>query len=151
MAADQLFCRCLPALEIIGDAEESGSDPAKAARDEWDRRPLPDEAYMRTIHDLYRDGVLTGISIGPYLGGSPYPDVVIQGLTPRGRRAIGQWPGGTDAAALLIQVIAGLEASEGDADRKSRLGNLLAAAKDIGVDLAAKTLGEIYAHTAGLP
>lgn len=150
MTEDLWTTRCIPVLEAVAQAEEDGCEPGRAAREAWDARGLPDGAYMRTLVDLSDDGLLRSTNMGTF--GDGHREVYVEGLTPRGRRAVGQWPGGSEAiGAILIDVLSRLESTESDPVRKSRLAALVCAVRELGLDFAAKTLGEVYAHTTGLP
>jgi len=127
-----------PILEAVRAAEEAGEDLSGAARGAMPDAPIA--LYGRTIQSLAADDYLDA-SVRFQGNGEPYL-VIVTGLAPRGRRAIGQWPS-EDVGAELERVLTEQIAGEHDPERKSRLERLRATVADVGLDIMKSVLVEL--------
>ena len=138
----------LPLLEQVLAGEETDASAATSAvlasADQ-------DGAVHRTLAALLDDGYLTGATPHWPLG-SPRPVIVadVLRLTPKGRRAVGQWPSG-QTGNVLIQVLETTVMRMPEGEAKSRLHAFLAAAQQVGTDVLSQVVTNVIKSATGLP
>jgi hypothetical protein len=138
----------LPLLEEVAAGETTDPQGASAA---VLSKAGHDPATQQQLAALIEDGYLTGAT--PHWGlGSSRPVIVadILRLTPKGRRALGQWPGEISGETLIrILQTAMQELPEGE--EKGRLRRFLEAAEGVGVDLLSSIVAKLAKTATGLP
>jgi hypothetical protein len=138
----------VPLLEQVLTGEEGGP---RAATSALLQQSNVDRITQRTLAALIEDGYLAGAGVH-WAMGREEPIIIadILRLTPRGRRAVGQWPS-SQAGDVLIHVLeaALLELPEGDT--KSRMHGLLNAAREVGTEVLTGVVATVVKSTMGLP
>jgi DNA-binding PadR family transcriptional regulator len=128
--------REFPILEAISTASETGDDIGRAAREAVPELSI--DLFQETLNALARDDYLDAQVI-------PRADrrvnVIVERLTPKGRRAVGQWPS-DDSVHEFASTLARLEATEIDPVQKSRFKKIREAFTGLGEDLAARMIAE---------
>lgn len=138
----------VPTLELIASGEST--DP-RLATGEVLARARTDPEVALTVAALLDDGYLTGGTAHWGLGaGRPTLVVDVLRLTPKGRRAVGQWPSG-EAGALFIQALE-LKLSEiAEGEEKTKLRSLLEAARGVGIEVLTGVVSKVVRGALGLP
>lgn len=140
--ADEWLTEDLPILHAVRQLEDE-NDPGATFR-------VQDIAPVAGVEDQSRVvKLLVRLARADYLDGDPLEtmsgvhDVFVQGLTERGRRAVGQWPS-QDPWAGLVELLSQQIDQEPDEDKRTRLikvrDGVLSAGRGIGVTLLTKYL-----------
>lgn len=115
----------LPILEEVNrgrgeDAQETTASLLQQAND--------DAIFCDTLADLLDDGFLAGATAHRAMG-RPQPSTVsdIIRLTPKGRRAIGEWPSG-DSGAVLVRALEDAMNRMPEGETNNRMQRLVEAA-----------------------
>ncbi len=138
----------IPLLERVLAGELSGSRAATTAVLEQSNI---DGTTQRNLAALIEDDYLAGGSVHWPMGRGAATIVAdVLRLTPKGRRAVGQWPSG-QAGDVLIRALETtlLELPEGAT--KSRMRALLNAARDVGTEVLTGVVATVVKSTMGLP
>jgi hypothetical protein len=138
----------LPLLEQVLAGEEGDASAATSA---VLASANQDGAQHRTLAALLEDGYMTGATPHWPLG-SPRPVIVadVLRLTPKGRRAVGQWPSG-QTGNVLIQVLETTVMQMPEGEAKSRLHAFLEAAQQVGTDVLSQVVTNVIKSATGLP
>src|ERR1035437_9095287 len=95
------------------------------------------DAFLRTLAALIEDGYITGGTVYWPLGaGKPVISIDVLRLTPKGRRAIHQWPP-EQTVELLVDIIEREIQSLPDGESRSKLQSLQSAIRAVGTDVLA--------------
>lgn len=138
----------LPLLEELVHAE-TGS-PADTTS-EFIRRCNEDSTVQRTLAALIEDGYIAGAGVFWPLGqGEPVISADVLRLTPKGRRAVGQWPSG-QAGDVLIRTLEAMLIELPEGPTKGRVRRLLEAAREVGTDVLTGVVSKVLKSTMGLP
>ena len=137
--------RELVILRAIQRAQEEGADANAAAKAAVDLSP---EVYRETVASL-ADGRYIVATIQRAWGGGVVV-ARVERLTPEGRRAVGQWPSETDAAALLVALLEERADAEPDPEKRGRIRQAAAAVGGVGRDVVAEVLARLVERQAGL-
>jgi hypothetical protein len=138
----------VPLLEQVLAGEVSDPNAATAA---VLASANQDAAVNRTLAALLDDGYLAGATPHWPLGGSrPHIVADVLRLTPKGRRAVGQWPSG-QTGNVLIQVLETTVMQMPEGEAKSRLHAFLAAAQQVGTDVLSQVVTNVIKSATGLP
>lgn len=135
-----------PILEAIAQAEETGGDVDRAARQAV--LDLDDGLYQRTVLALHEDGYIEVERITSAWGGVVGIDDLR--LLPKGRRAVGQWPSG-DAGDVLLSLLQAAHDQEANPDRKGRLGRVIEGLGGMGKTFVTDLAVSIAKGVAGVP
>lgn len=138
----------VPLLEAVlaGEIHDPG-----AVTSELLRRCNLEPTTQRTLAALVEDEYLVGAGVHWPIG-RPQPVIVadILRLTPKGRRAVGQWPEGSTGDLLRGALEAALiELPEGEA--KSKVRALLDATRQVGTDVLSAIVSNVVRSSMGLP
>jgi len=139
--ADEWLTDDLPVLHAVRDLEEE-SEPgipftaaALAERVAFDQKRT-----IKLLTRLARADYIDGQSVDTMAG---ILDYYVDGLTERGRRAVGQWPS-NDPWAGLVELLSTQIEAEQDDERRTRLVKLrdgvLSAGRGVGIALFTKFL-----------
>ena len=71
-------------------------------------------------------------------------------LTPKGRRAVGQWPDG-ESGDVLIRALEAAMMNLPEGETRSRVGKLLDAARAVGAEVLSSVVSSVVKGTMGLP
>jgi hypothetical protein len=138
----------VPILEAIALADSS--DPRSATLQVLGNANSDAETKL-TVAALLDDGYLTGATAHWGLGsGRPNLVMDVLRLTPKGRRAVGQWPSGV-SGALFIEALERKVSEIGEGEEKTKLRSLLAAARGVSVDVLSGVVSDVLKGTLGLP
>lgn len=135
--------REFPILEAISTAAETGDDIGRAAREAVPELSI--DLFQETLNALARDDYLDA-QVTRRADGRV--NVIVERLTPKGRRAVGQWPS-DDSVHEFTSTLERLEATEIDPVQKSRFKKIREAFTDLGEDLAARTIAEFLKTITG--
>ena len=109
--------REVPLLEAVRAAERTRERPGAKLEIDYRRLGMKFDDFAQAVYDLWPE----------YLDAELIPRrgrigrVQVYGLTARGRRAIGQWPPGSDCLAAALESVADDEVQP---DRRARLMGL---------------------------
>jgi hypothetical protein len=138
----------IPLLEQVLHGEEV--DPG-AATSALLTQPNTDGRTRRTLAALIEDGYIAGASVHWGLGhGEPQIIADVLRLTPKGRRAVGQWPSG-QAGDVLIHTLEGALLQLPEGETKTRVRDLLRAAREVGTEVLTGVVASLVKSTMGLP
>lgn len=139
----------IPLLEKVLSGEENNSSISVTREVFAEGRETP--VIQRTVAALIEDGYIAGAGVHWPLR-SQQPTIVgdVLRLTPKGRRAVGQWPSGQSGDVLIRTLEASLiELPEGET--KGRIRALLQAAREVGVEVLTGVVTNVVKSTMGLP
>jgi hypothetical protein len=138
----------LPILEQVLAGEQG--DPHTATAPVL-QRASADPTVHQQLAALLEDDYLTGATPHWPLGaGRPRIVADVLRLTPKGRRAVGQWPG-EQSGEILIRVLEETVMDMPEGEDKGRLNSLLTAARGVGVDLLSSIAAKLIKSASGLP
>ncbi|MHB1988705.1 MAG: hypothetical protein ACYCSF_12100 [Acidimicrobiales bacterium] len=148
MAEETWTTIALPVLEEVRRGESD--DPRVMTAALLGR--LNTEAPMRyTFAALLEDGYITGAAAHWPLGrGEPVIVADVLRLTPKGRRAIGEWPSG-ESGEVLIRALEEATSRLPEGETKKRMSGLLQAAREVGTDILSGVVTNVVKSTMGLP
>jgi hypothetical protein len=138
----------MPLLERIahGELDDPGATTATVMRD-----TSQDKEKHVTLCALIEDGYVTGAAVHNAMGrAEPIITVDVFRLTPKGRRAVGQWPSG-ETGDLLVRSLEAAMIRLPDGETRTKVSQLLAAAKDVGVEVLSTVVSNVISSAAGLP
>jgi hypothetical protein len=137
----------VPLLERLATSEIS--DPQGASL-ELVEECNSSAAVLRTLASLIEDGFIAGGSVYWPLGaGKPTLSVDVLRLTPKGRRAIRQWPP-EQSVESFVEVIKEEILSLPDGEARSRLQSLLNATLAVGTNVLSGIFSNLLNRATGL-
>ena len=138
MSQESWTTTALPILEHVLRSETSNPDAATTAALELSTE---DKAFHFALAALIEDGYLAGAGVFWPLGrGEPVISVDFLRLTPKGRRAVGDWPSG-ELGDVLIRVLEAklMELPEGETNSKFEAS--LQVGQQVGIAAPARSAG----------
>ena len=136
----------VPILEEVLRGEQGDADASTASLIH-----TGDPLVHRTLAALIEDGYLGGAGVQWAIGrAEPIITMDILRLTPKGRRAVGQWPDGQPGDVLIRALEAALLTLP-EGETKTRVRTLLGAARDVGTDVLSGVISNALKSTLGLP
>jgi hypothetical protein len=137
----------LPLLEALARGEVA--DP-QGTTGSLIRQCNEDPTTQRTLAALIEDGYVAGAGVHWALGRcEPIIEADVLRLTPKGRRAVGQWPDG-QAGDVLIRALEGALIELPEGETKSRIRELLRAARAVGTEVLTEVVAKVVKGTMGL-
>jgi len=106
---------------------------------------LDDFTVQRTLDDLWDDGLITGVRFA--VAETMQDEYLALRLTPKGLRAVNEWPSGEGSYDALLDVLARMAEGASDEETRSRLRRafdyLKGLPRDVAVDLGAAYLAKV--------
>ena len=138
----------VPLLELILSGESRDRHTATQAVFEWCRS---NSSVQFQLAALIEDGYVEGATAHWGLGRDE-PMIVgdLLRLTPKGRRAAGQWPF-ADIGSNFLRALEAAVLQLPEGETKSRLRSLLAAAQAVGTEVLTGVLSNVAKGALGLP
>jgi hypothetical protein len=137
----------LPILELL--LAHEASNPGTATQ-ELIQACQGDKAFAIRLAALIDDGYVTGAAAHWALGrGDPIITAGIVRLTPKGRRAVGQWPN-EDAGINFLRILEEKLVDLPDGDVKTRMSDLVTAARSIGTEVLSNVITSLIKSQVGI-
>ena len=147
MVTDTWTTIALPILEKLADFESSNPQTATS---EILSECNGSEPFLRTLASLIEDEYVAGGRVfWPLEAGKPTITVDVLRITPRGRRAIRQWPA-EHSVEIFVEIIERNIHLAPDDETRSKLQGLLDATRAVGTDVLAGVISNLLKSAGGM-
>jgi hypothetical protein len=110
-----------------------------------------DVTIRRTLAALIEDGFVGGATVRWAMGsGDPRIIADVLRLTPKGRRAVGDWPSG-QSGDMMIRALEATITNLPEGETKKHMRDLLVAAREVGTEVLTGVITNVFKSAMGLP